>query len=157
MLNELNNKPEDTVKILGEKQPVVAQPPQSENRAKEEVEDDGFADEIDIPSDVLTEPIVPIESKKNLGDTMFKEWQTAKTLQGQMDEVTETQDLNLESSEKLNFWLWDIWEDPQENRGQLFLFGKLEHNGMYSSVCIQIMDIQNRLYLLPRAKVILID
>lgn len=76
-----------------------------------------------------------------------------------VSEVPTVQDLNklkINDLSNIKMWLWDIWEDPFKKPGQIFLFGKALLNGIPTSTCLQIQNVEHCLYFLPRKTVCLI-
>lgn len=87
-------------------------------------------------------------------DALFEAWnETTKNIVETVP-VPENKDVNLsvKTADALTMFLWDVWEDSYKKPGCVFLFGKVEINGVLTSTCVQITNVEHCLYLLPRKK-----
>ncbi|XP_076255109.1 DNA polymerase alpha catalytic subunit [Rhynchophorus ferrugineus] len=54
--------------------------------------------------------------------------------------------------EVFRFYWWDAFEDPDKQKGTVFLFGKTfcEKKKMYASCCVAVKNLYRQIFLLPR-------
>ncbi|XP_018577548.1 DNA polymerase alpha catalytic subunit [Anoplophora glabripennis] len=60
--------------------------------------------------------------------------------------------LDVDDKKVFRFFWWDAYEDPEKQKGVVFLFGKTysEKTKNYVSCCVAVRNIYRRLFLLPR-------
>lgn len=109
-------------------------------------------DNIECIKSVLSNEISKVEDA-NISNEFTQDWSEATKNVKENEEVQSCNDINLQNINTLTMWLWDVWEDNYKKPGHLFLFGRAEINGTFTSVCVQITNVEHCLYLLPRAKV----
>nr|XP_023025122.1 DNA polymerase alpha catalytic subunit [Leptinotarsa decemlineata] len=72
-----------------------------------------------------------------------------------MDKLVDRSDIPLvevDNKKVFRFYWWDAYEDPEKQRGVVFLFGKTycDKTKSFVSCCVAVRNISRRVFLLPR-------
>lgn len=123
-----------------------------QNEVKLSCESTGIVKEVQRPN--ITKSNHDHSEAELKSNALFQNWnETTKNIM-ESECTADINDFNLENVDTLTMWLWDVWEDSYKKPGHVFLFGKAEINGVLTSTCVQITNVEHCLYLLPRKKVI---
>ncbi|KAJ8955593.1 hypothetical protein NQ318_001423 [Aromia moschata] len=141
--------------------------PQPENSNKTEEVSSQVSEDVIIESDFTQEcfeddiDMTQIEEfeSQNLPDTSVDETNITDDLQAEF--MSEWENIANEDNEVevdtlldkvFRFYWWDAYEDPEKQRGVVFLFGKTycERTKSYISCCVAVRNIDRRLFVLPR-------
>lgn len=108
----------------------------------------------EIPKTEIVETILEQNELEHLPDALFENWnESTKNIVESSESLPDISKVNLKNVDTLTMFLWDVWEDHYRKPGHVFLFGKAEINGVLTSTCVQITNVEHCLYLLPRKKV----
>ncbi|CAH1175786.1 unnamed protein product [Phaedon cochleariae] len=88
----------------------------------------------------------------------MSEWENFgnETSDMDVDKLLDKTDIPLvevDDKKVFRFYWWDAYEDPEKQKGVVFLFGKTycESAKTYLSCCVPVRNISRRLFLLPRS------
>jgi len=96
-------------------------------------------------------------SNKNLGGdqswnnfSKMNESEREQTFESQTPTKNMVDQTLPEVNGELNFYYIDIFEDPKDHPGDVFLFGKVQKNRfVYESCCIIVKNVEREVYLVP--------
>lgn len=140
----LINEPKDEVL---EKTKVEIKQDETVVQQESVVENDCFNDDLDMTQ--LEEMEKQQDFSNDLQAEFLTEWENK--VNDEDDEPTNIEAPISNNKQSLKFFWWDAYEDPDRQKGVVYLFGKTfcEKTKNFVSCCIAVRDIPRRIFVLP--------